>query len=49
MARVTGCGRGYPVGRKVSDDEMEELALTRDDFHGDWNYSLTPRLKGSGK
>jgi hypothetical protein len=27
-----------------SDKELSALPLTRHDFHGDWNYTLTPRL-----
>jgi len=33
----------YPAGIKVSDQQMAELRLRRDRFHGDWNYSLLPR------
>jgi Rhodopirellula transposase DDE domain len=33
----------YPAGIKVSDQQMAELRLRRDTFHGDWNYSLLPR------
>jgi len=33
----------YPRGIKVSDQQMAELRLKRDTFHGDWNYSLLPR------
>ena len=33
----------YPAGVKVSDQQMAELRLRRDRFHGDWNYSLLPR------
>lgn len=33
----------YPTGTKVSDDLFNSLALVRDDFHGDWNYHITPR------
>jgi len=32
----------YPTGRKVLDEEMAALHLTRDSFHPDWNYSLAP-------
>ena len=32
----------YPAGLKVSDQQMAELQLRRDKFHGDWNYSLLP-------
>jgi hypothetical protein len=34
--------RRYPVGRKVSDREWATIRLTRDDFHGDWNYTIRP-------
>ena len=33
----------YPAGIKVSDQQMAELLLRRDKFHGDWNYRLKPR------
>jgi hypothetical protein len=33
----------YPAGIKVSDQQMAELQLRRDRFHGDWNYSLLSR------
>ena len=33
----------YPTGQSVSDEQMRALNLKRDKFHGDWNYSLTPR------
>lgn len=35
--------RKYPVGRKVSDKEMAAVNLTRQDFHGEWNYIIRPR------
>ena len=34
----------YPAGRTVSDDELEAIYLRRDSFHGEWNYSLLPRV-----
>jgi hypothetical protein len=33
----------YPTGVKVSDEEFARLKISRDDFHGEWNYSITPR------
>jgi hypothetical protein len=33
----------YPAGIKISDQQMAELRLRRDTFHGDWNYRLLPR------
>ena len=34
----------YPAGRKVSDHDMQTLYLRPDTFHGEWDYSLLPRL-----
>jgi hypothetical protein len=33
----------YERGLKVSDQQMAELQLRREKFHGDWNYKLLPR------
>jgi hypothetical protein len=35
----------YQKGIKVSDEEMEQLDLKRDTFHGEWNYRLASRSK----
>jgi hypothetical protein len=32
----------YATGRKVTQSELQSLNLTRDTFHGEWNYSLSP-------
>jgi hypothetical protein len=32
----------YPIGTKVSDDELAAVHLERADFHGDWNYRILP-------
>jgi transposase len=35
----------YPTGTEISDQQMHELeqrALARHEFHGDWNYTLLP-------
>ena len=34
--------RKYPIGRKVSDQEMKRMNLQRNKFHGDWNYIIAP-------
>jgi len=34
----------YPTGIKISDEEMDTLRLERDAFHGDWNYTILPRV-----
>ena len=33
----------YPAGVTVSDEEMLSLNLRRDLFHGEWNYTISPR------
>jgi hypothetical protein len=35
----------YPIGRKVSDEEMQQVNVQRNRFHGDWNYVIQPRIK----
>jgi hypothetical protein len=32
----------YPTGRKVTDGEMKQINITRDEFHGEWNYVIKP-------
>jgi transposase len=34
----------YPTGRKVSDEQMSTLFIVADAFHGEWNYTLFPRI-----
>lgn len=33
----------YPIGVKVTDEEMEKLNITREEFHGEWNYTIKPQ------
>src|SRR3954462_10501230 len=33
----------YPKGLKVTDAEMDTIAITGDDFHPEWNYTISPR------
>lgn len=35
--------RDYPKGIKVPDVEMRAIAITRDDFHPEWNYAIAPQ------
>ena len=37
----------YPAGRKVSDEEMATIQIERDEFHGEWNYTISPRVASS--
>ncbi len=32
----------YPKGIKVPDDELNAIQIERDEFHGEWNYSILP-------
>src|SRR5258708_28370373 len=34
----------YPTGLKVTDEELADLNLSRDAFHGEWNYTIKPQL-----
>lgn len=33
----------YPTGRKIADDELEQLNITPNKILGKWNYTITPR------
>jgi len=35
----------YESGIKVTDEELEAVQIKRDDFHGEWNYSIFPNRK----
>ena len=35
-------GNLYPKGIKVTDQEMAAINITRDEFHGEWNYTISP-------
>lgn len=35
--------RSYALGIKVTDEEMANLDLVKDPFHGEWNYTIHPR------
>ena len=32
----------YPTGIKYTNADVEALPITRHDFHGEWNYTITP-------
>ena len=34
----------YPKGIVVSDREMDDLNISRDAFHGEWNYTMQPNM-----
>jgi hypothetical protein len=33
----------YPTGIEVSDEELAAVNIKRARFHGDWNYTISPR------
>ena len=37
--------RKYQTGREVTDVELSQIRLTRNKFHGDWNYTIHPALR----
>ena len=36
-------GGSYPVGREVTEQQMDGLSIKREKFHGEWNYTIRPR------
>ena len=34
--------RDYPQGIEVTDAELAAVNLHRDEFHGEWNYTIKP-------
>ena len=45
MVRARLDRRRYPLGKKVSNKEMRLLNIEKHEFHGDWNYTIHPRLE----
>ena len=35
-------GNLYPKGIKVTDQEMAAINISRDEFHGEWNFTISP-------
>ena len=33
----------YGIGIKVSDEELAAVRMKKDDFHGEWNYTILPK------
>jgi hypothetical protein len=36
--------RAYEKGIKITDEELAQVNIDRDEFHGEWNYTISPRL-----
>ena len=35
----------YETGVKIPKEEMKSLEIVRDDFHPEWNYTISPRRR----
>lgn len=35
-------GKQYEKGRKITTEELEEVTIKRNKFHGEWNYEIHP-------
>lgn len=35
----------YPIGIRVTDEEIRKLNIIRNEFHGDWNYVIRSQVK----
>jgi hypothetical protein len=33
----------YGIGIKVSDEQLAAVRMKKDDFHGEWNYTISPK------
>jgi len=41
---TTEIDRGiYETGKEISDEDLEKIALVKDTFHGEWNYTIQSR------
>jgi hypothetical protein len=36
--------RKYPTGLKVTNEEIKQVNLKQDKFHGEWNYTIRPSM-----
>jgi len=36
--------RHYRSGIEITDTQLARVRLERDSFHGDWNYTIHPKL-----
>jgi len=39
----------YPKGVKVTDAQLASVNLTPHDFHGEWNYTVSPTPKSRAR
>ncbi len=36
-------GQKYEKGRRITDQDFQEIAIKRNKFHGEWNYEIRPQ------
>jgi hypothetical protein len=36
--------RTYETGKEVSDEDFNTITILKNEFHGDWNYTLFPTI-----
>ncbi len=36
----------YGIGINVSDERLAAVRMKKDDFHGEWNYTISPKKGG---
>ena len=34
----------YETGKKITDEELKKINITKSDFHGEWNYTIKPTI-----
>ena len=37
--------KNYPIGIKITEEQISKWNIKRDKFHGEWNYIIKPNLK----
>lgn len=42
--KATEDKKTYEKGIKVSDEELKNISMLKENFHGEWNYLITPKL-----
>jgi len=38
--------RSFPKGVEATDEQLADVNLIKEAFHGEWNYTIAPRHRG---